>query len=1123
MTNAVPPQVDGRTLLAYLGNLPYFLGQQLAGTPGAVSGVHFAADNAELRGEVKDEDDTFQPRVQLERATTGWQIRQAQCTCEVEGPCRHEAALVLAANKLATARQAQEQVQEQPERGWQRSIDDWFEQADPLNPIGVTRSAADPVNPMGLQFLVLDVKNQAQQQWLPSGTTQFLNRNQRFRLGVRPMVRGADGRWVRGQLRWTTIVYKTFGWNLLYSQHHWFTRFAALARSNTQLQFKQDEDWLFLDNYSSPLLWPMLNEAQHLGIELMGTRNDTEVQVGARAEFELQAAREDDALLLSGTLTLDGQEHELDPDSPAGTIGDHGFYLQPQDSRRIWLAPSAQPIAAQHRRWFMNRTPLRIPAAEQEQFFTRAYPRLARRFPLRSASPDLVLPELEPPYLAVDIHYTKTRPEQDKSGQGAPARPAEDLAEVNFAIRYPGIPDDQVVPDQAQEDLLRALLNRVLLESTGRENDALDPRIYQGDGLIDFVSYTVPALRAEQRVRLNETGVRPVYRKLSELPELKINAVDSEKNDWLDLGLLITVGSHEVPFSTIVEALSNGAMKVKLPDNSWFSLDHPIFAKLKALVDEAQMLNDKPKDADLKVSVFQVSLFEELNDLADGIDGADVFVARMRSLLDIAGQEPPALPEGLQAELRPYQLEGFGWLSRLYLGGFGGILADDMGLGKTLQAIALMLHARQLWEHPHSRQQLPAAQRTPAPFLVVAPSSVVSNWEMEIRRFAPSLRVTSIEGKLPSERRLAELVAENDVLLTTYTLLRLNDEAYAAPRFAGLILDEAQFVKNRNTKAHRAAAEIRAPFKLAVTGTPMENNLGELGALLALVAPSLFRSTSTFNRQFARPIETLGDKDRLALLHRRIKPFMLRRTKESVVLDLPAKQEQQVLVRLNDEHQHVYETHLNRERQKILNLVQDMDRNRFTIFQSLTHLRMLALDPALVDPQLADISSSKLDALFENLEDVISEGHRALVFSQFTSFLKVFAQRLTERGIAFEYLDGSTRHRSQVIEDFKAGTAPLFLISLKAGGFGLNLTEADYCFLLDPWWNPAVEAQAIDRIHRIGQQNRVMVYRLISQGTIEEKVVALQENKRQLISTVMDGADGFAKSLTAQDIRDLLE
>ena len=250
---------------------------------------------------------------------------------------------------------------------------------------------------------------------------------------------------------------------------------------------------------------------------------------------------------------------------------------------------------------------------------------------------------------------------------------------------------------------------------------------------------------------------------------------------------------------------------------------------------------------------------------------------------------------------------------------------------------------------------------------------------------------------------------------------------------------------------------------------------------------------------------------------------MLRRTKESVVLDLPAKQEQQVLVRLSEEHQHVYDTHLNRERQKILHLVEDLDRNRFTIFQSLTHLRMLALEPSLVDPELSDVTGSKLEALFDQLDDVVGEGHRALIFSQFTSYLKVLADKLTERGVKFVYLDGNTRNRAKVIEQFKEGEAPLFLISLKAGGFGLNLTEADYCFLLDPWWNPAVEAQAIDRTHRIGQTRQVMVYRMISQGTIEEKVVALQESKRKLISTVMDEADGFSKALTAQDIRGLLE
>lgn len=225
------------------------------------------------------------------------------------------------------------------------------------------------------------------------------------------------------------------------------------------------------------------------------------------------------------------------------------------------------------------------------------------------------------------------------------------------------------------------------------------------------------------------------------------------------------------------------------------------------------------------------------------------------------------------------------------------------------------------------------------------------------------------------------------------------------------------------------------------------------------------------------------------------------------------------MVRLSDEHQHVYDTHLNRERQKILHLVEDLDRNRFTIFQSLTHLRMLALEPSLVDPELADVPGSKLEALFDQLDDVLGEGHRALVFSQFTSYLKVLAEKLTERGVNFVYLDGNTRNRSKVIDQFKEGEAPLFLISLKAGGFGLNLTEADYCFLLDPWWNPAVEAQAIDRTHRIGQTRQVMVYRMISQGTIEEKVVALQESKRKLISTVMDEADGFSKALTAQDIR----
>lgn len=1108
MTNAVPPPLDSRVLFSYFGDVPYFYGQAIAKEPESVTEVGFTEAGRILSGQVRKDGQEFRPKLYLAEQAGGWRIEGSECSCG-QNVCLHGAALALVANKIAAQPRAAE-VAEAPVRNWQRVIDGWFEKTEPIGPVGFTRSANDPVNPMALQFLVFDMKDQSQQQWLPSGTTQFLSRSQRFRLGVRPMVRGSDNRWVRGQLRWTTISFKTFGWNLLHSQHHWFTRFAAFSRSNTQLQFKLDEDWLFLDQYASYLLWPMLAEARQLGIEFMGTRAQTSIHVGAGASFELRAGRRDGDLTLAGHLELDGTDYPLDEHSAAGTVADHGYYLQPPHTDQIWLAPSREPVAAAHARWFLDREVLRIPSSQEHEFFSRDYPRVARRFPLEAVPGAVQLPELEPAYLAVDVHYSQAQDRQD-------------LARVEFAIRYPGMADDQLVPDRQAEDALRQALNQVLFAHTGRENDTLETRYFQGDELIDFVSELLPALRALKQVRITETGTRPVYHKLSELPQLKINAVDSEKNDWLDLAILVKVGQHEVPFATILEALSNGAMKVKLPDNSWFSLDQPLFAKLKALVDEAQALNDKPKTADVQLSVFQVSLFEDFSELAQGVDGADLFVARMRSLLDIAGQPAAEMPSRLQAELRRYQVEGFNWLSRLYRGGFGGILADDMGLGKTLQTIALILHVHDLWGSPDGRSELPVGQREPAPFMVVAPSSVVSNWEMEIRRFAPSLRVASVSGTLESAGQLQALAAENDVLLTTYTLLRLNDELYTSTRFAGLILDEAQFVKNRSTKAHRAAVDIQAPFKLAVTGTPMENNLSELGALLSLTTPSLFHGPTVFNRQFARPIEVLGDRDKLALLHRRIKPFMLRRTKESVVLDLPPKQEQQLLVSLNKEHMHVYETHLNRERQKILNLVEDMDRNRFTIFQSLTHLRMLALDPSLVDPDLSEIPSSKLDALYEQLEDVFSEGHRALVFSQFTSFLKILANQLTERGIAFEYLDGSTRHRSEVIESFKQGDAPLFLISLKAGGFGLNLTEADYCFLLDPWWNPAVEAQAIDRTHRIGQRNQVMVYRLISEGTIEEKVVALQASKRRLISTVMDGEDGFAKALTAQDIRELLE
>jgi SNF2 family DNA or RNA helicase len=342
----------------------------------------------------------------------------------------------------------------------------------------------------------------------------------------------------------------------------------------------------------------------------------------------------------------------------------------------------------------------------------------------------------------------------------------------------------------------------------------------------------------------------------------------------------------------------------------------------------------------------------------------------------------------------------------------------------------------------------------------------------------------------------------------------------------GLILDEAQFAKNYLTKANECARALRAPFKLAVTGTPMENSLDELWAVFAIVAPGLLGSRHRFREDYAGPIAAeAGGAERpaLAQLRRRVRPLLMRRTKEEVAPELPERIEQVIQVDLARAHRRVYDTFLHRERRRLLGLLDDYKANRFAIFRSLTVLRRMALDASLVDLQYAQVPSSKLDVLFEQLADVIGGGHRALVFSQFTTYLRKAAERLHAAGIDYAYLDGSTTGRAKVIDGFRKGTAPVFLISLKAGGFGLNLTEADYVFLLDPWWNPATEAQAIDRTHRIGQTKPVMVTRLVSSNTIEDKVMALKERKAALFSAVLDDDGTFSDSLSAADIRTLLD
>ncbi len=433
-----------------------------------------------------------------------------------------------------------------------------------------------------------------------------------------------------------------------------------------------------------------------------------------------------------------------------------------------------------------------------------------------------------------------------------------------------------------------------------------------------------------------------------------------------------------------------------------------------------------------------------------------------------------------------------------------------MGLGKTVQTLALITRA---------------VSGGAGKFLVVAPTSVARNWVAECRKFTPGLNavvVTSTDAR--AAVGLAEQVAEADIVVTSYTLLRMDVAAYSQIQWAGMVLDEAQFVKNHHSKTHQAARLLDVPFKLAITGTPMENNLMELWSLLSITVPGLFPSPKVFETYFRKPIESGQADDLLPVLRRRIKPVLLRRTKSQVVRELPAKSEQVLTIGLGAKHRKIYDTRLARERQKVLGLLGDWEKNRFQIFRSLTLLRQLSLHPGLVDDAARAVGSAKIDFLVEQLDQLVAEGHSALVFSQFTGFLAIVRAHLDSAGIAYSYLDGSVDSdgRARAIEEFGAGTKQVFLISLKAGGFGLNLTAADYCFLCDPWWSPAAEAQAVDRAHRIGQTRPVTVYRLVAENTIEEKVVALQDRKRALFAAVVDDGDLFGSTISASDIRELL-
>ncbi|MEV7607799.1 DEAD/DEAH box helicase [Paenarthrobacter sp. NPDC089322] len=1124
------PAINDRSLAA---GLAYAMGSR-------VSGISFDSGTGLLLGKVRGNGpQPYSTSAKLVRKPNGWSCTVGICSCPVRKDCKHVAALLFTAEDHPSIRaqllsQAPGLQTARPDQAgarpaWELALNRLI--AKP----GAAPSAAGI--PLALQFEVEE----------PAAHFSYTGRRDPMRsvrqLKARPVMMGAKGKWIRGDVSWNNLSYVSFRREFNEDQVEWLQTFLAAHGAPNARSQPSGAMWLSLNDFAGKNLWALLDEANKAGIPLIHAAGSEPVRVETQpAVVGLSLARlsangtagekPDGGLQLAPSVTVGGDAVH------AGTVGFLGkpatgiFFTHagpetlpgvPPQRNLITLAPLEGGITDELLQFVSEGSTLTIPAEDEGRFLTSFYPKLRQSTPVQAADDSVELPTLAVPTLSLLANYGtdhKVRLHWEwhyTSGTLVTAQPLwrhpedrgyrDDVAEARIleSLGHPW----EIVPALAES-------------ATGGWGAPRLTATAELGGLdtLAFTEEVLPALKELPDVVVETSGDIADYREAAEAPVVSISTKETASGDWFDLGIVITLEGEPVSFAAVFSALAAGQTRMLLPSGAHFSLDLPELHQLRALIDEARSLQDNPdnKDGTLQISRFQAGLWDEFAELGIVDEQAAAWRESVGGLLDDGVTGLP-LPASLNAELRPYQLEGYNWLSFLYKHSLGGVLADDMGLGKTVQAIALICAAMEYAVSGAAGSEEPVDAVKRAPFLVVAPTSVVSNWAAEAQRFAPGLVVRTVtETFAKSGAEPSEALAGADVVITSYALFRIDYEAYASSPWAGLMLDEAQFVKNHQSKAYQCARKLPARFKLAITGTPLENNLMEFWALTSIVAPGLFPSPKRFAENYQKPVEKNGDSAQLAKLRRRVRPLMMRRTKEQVIKDLPPKQEQVLEVVLNPRHQKVYQTHLQRERQKILGLIDDVNKNRFTIFQSLTLLRQLSLDASLVDSSLSGVRSSKLDVLFEQLEDIISEGHRTLIFSQFTGFLGKVRERLDAEGVEYCYLDGSTRNRGDVVSEFKNGTAPVFLISLKAGGFGLNLTEADYVFLLDPWWNPASEAQAVDRTHRIGQARNVMVYRLVAKDTIEEKVMALKAKKSQLFADVMEGDALAGGSLTAEDL-----
>ena len=572
--------------------------------------------------------------------------------------------------------------------------------------------------------------------------------------------------------------------------------------------------------------------------------------------------------------------------------------------------------------------------------------------------------------------------------------------------------------------------------------------------------------------------------------------------DWFDAKVEIEFGEQRVGIADIKRALSGKQSFVQLGDGTLGILPDEWLKRYALLFKVGEGKNDK-----LRLSKYHMSVIDELYDNRNESEisfALDEKFERLREFKDIPQIEAPVL---LQNVLRPYQVAGYQWLNYLNDVGWGGILADDMGLGKTVQALSMLNHYKEIEEKLIS--------------IVVCPTTLIYNWQNEVKKFTPDLTLVIHHGNTRS--RDVDFLKKHNIIITTYGTLRSDIHLLLKIAFDYVVLDESQAIKNPSSKVTKAASLLIAKNRLCMSGTPLQNNTFDIYAQMNFLNPGLLGSMEFFRNEFATPIDKFGEQEQKDHLRKLLYPFILRRTKEQVAKDLPEKTETILFCEMEHEQRKIYEAYRNSYREKILGTIEEqgIDKSQLTILQGLMKLRQICDSPAILNEEEKFPNNSiKLDELTREISENIGE-HKALVFSQFLGMLGLIKERLTELNIPFEYFDGSTTaiDREKAIVNFQENDqVRVFLISLKAGGVGLNLTAADYVYIVDPWWNPAVEQQAIDRTHRIGQTKNIFAYRMICIDTIEDKILQLQEKKRTLARELIADDSGFVKTLSRADV-----